>query len=223
MVKVAKAKDINAYMIENYSINELNELSELLLDNEGNLKPVKAKDLKKVSQTSIAVWCHKKAIYSIVTEELIDWLKEHVKDKSAIEIGAGKNILGKELGIVQTDSYLQAEPEIMARYIEMRQPIIEYPNDVKKYDALKACSEFRPAVVISAWITQLGGPTIPQSSPYGINETKIVNWVDKYIMIGHEGNHGQKKILSLPHKVYEFPWLYSRTVDPGGNKIWVFE
>jgi hypothetical protein len=205
------------------SEREYKELDNILLDKNGKLKLIKAAALKNIPQQNIACWCRKNSIYSIVTTELIDWLKDQIKDKVAIEIGAGKNILGKELGIVQTDSYIQNTPEVVEKFIQMRQPIIEYPERVQKYEAREACTRYRPQVVIGTWITQLGGSTVPQSSPYGVNETKVVNWVEKYILIGHEDSHNMKKIMDIPHKTYEFPWLYSRAMNVNGNKIWVWE
>jgi len=29
--------------------------------------------------------------------------------------------------------------------------------------------------------------------------------------------------MDIPHKTYEFPWLYSRAMNVNGNKIWVWE
>lgn len=229
---MTQIKDINGYQLDPHSpatkVKDMSEqdyscIDNILRDSNGDLQLVSAKDVEPIPQHSLSLWCRRNSLYSIVTTELIDWLKEEIGDQKAIEIGAGCNILGKALDIPQTDSYLQNEPEIIANFELMQQPIIQYPKNVLKLEAKEACGQFMPQVVIGSWITQLGSPSTPQSSPYGVNETKILSWVDKYIMIGHEDNHNMKIIMKIPHKVYELPFIYSRSLNTKGNKVWVWD
>lgn len=46
--------------------------------------------------------------------------------------------------------------------------------------------------------------------------------VREYIHVGNENVHGDKRILSLPHKTFRFPWIVTRAKDPSKNVIQVW-
>ena len=58
---------------------------------------------------------------------------------------------------------------------------------------------------------------------YGIDEDYILSKVKKYIVIGNEVVHSQKRILQYKHQELKFPWLYSRSMNISGNTIYVWE
>jgi len=220
---ISKVTGQKMKVLQPLSDNRMKELNSLLLDNEGLIKAVSPSILKSITSQDLAIWCHSHSIYGIPTPELIDWLKEEIRDKSAIEIGAGKGTFGKILGVPQTDGFIQLIPEVRLHYELMKQPIIEPHKNVQKFEASDAVKHFKPEVVFGSWITQHDYKPIPQSSFWGVKEDEILKLVSKYIVIGNEGSHGLKKILSYPHKKYKFDWLYSRSQTKSENIIYVWE
>lgn len=202
---------------------KLKELDKFFFDKEGNYILHSAADILKISAGDIAVWCHKKAIYGLPSQELVSFLKNEIREKKAIEIGAGHGYLGNALNIPQTDSYLQERRSIRKFYNLAGQPTINYPNRVRKLNAIQAITRFKPEVVIGSWITQRGTAEIPQSSAYGPNEEKILKMVKKYIMIGHISQHDKKIIRKYPHQVIYGDWICSRSLDRSGNIIYIWE
>ena len=57
---------------------------------------------------------------------------------------------------------------------------------------------------------------------YGAAETALINSVDTYVHIGNLKIHQDKRALALPHREYAFPWLWSRSLEPALNRIWVW-
>lgn len=202
--------------------NEMSDLDNLLLC-DGRLIAHPAKIFEKIKQENLAYWCNRRGVYSLPTQEMISFIKEEIGSNKAIEIGAGAGILGRELGIPQTDSKLQENPDIRRAYQAMGQPVIHYPDDIEKLEALDAIKKYEPDIVVAAWVTQKGGPNIPQSNSWGVNESKILDWNKKYIFIGSETSHDQKKILARSHRRLKFPWIHSRTMNRQDNLIYIWD
>jgi hypothetical protein len=77
--------------------------------------------------------------------------------------------------------------------------------------------------VVGAWITQWGDPSTPDSSLFGVDETKLIQQAT-YIFIGHDRVHRKKRILNRPHYEERPPWLLSRlTDDQAGNFIAIWQ
>ena len=168
--------------------------------------------------TVTARWC-------IVTAELVEWLRERIAGRKAIEIGAGNGDLGFHLGIPQTDSRAhQHDPLVQKRALELGHPLTSPPPDVIKLDALAAVHAMRPEVVVAAWVTQHGSSRdgADQSYYLAVRETTIVREVD-YILIGNQSAHGRKRILALPHTEHAPEWLVSRAFHPERDRIWVWK
>jgi hypothetical protein len=213
---------MNISLINNADVSYLDEL---LLEKDGFLKLLPASAYSDINPEHLMIWAVKNARYGFPTIELIDWLKEQIKDQFAIELAAGKGDLGRHLGIMQTDSYMQLIPEVTAFYALTRQPIIEPPESVYKYDANQAINCFKPDIAIASWLTQRfrqGDPEDVKASVYGAEEFEIIDKVKVYIHIGNENVHGTKRILCFPHETYRFPWLVSRAEDPAKNLIYVW-
>jgi hypothetical protein len=181
---------------------------------------------EKIPAENLQLWCHKFARYGIPTVELIEWLQEWIGGKTAIEIGAGAGDLAHYLNIIATDNRMQEWPEIYNTYRFLNQPVIKYPKFIQKFDAVEAVKHFKPNVVIACWVTEWIDPTLPPppagGNIYGVKEDEILREGCTYILIGNEKIHGAKKIMSLPHKEFTFPFLVSRSIFPKLNRIWVW-
>lgn len=202
-------------------------LSERLLTGEGRIRLFPAAEYHAVPHEDLLVWCHRTARYTLPTLELIDWLKEMIGTRSAIEVGAGNGDLGYHLGIVSTDSYCQQDPLLKMQYVLSGQVPTNPPDDVKRFTAEQAVRRFRPQVVVASWLTRkfvTGKDDIgkAQASVYGANEEEILKNCEMYIHIGNEGSHGEKTLLKKPHEIYRFDWLVTRAMNPMRNVIYVW-
>lgn len=178
-----------------------------LLDAEGNMKLLRFADYDQFDDESLRLFCHFYARYLLPTTELVDFLKNRIAGKAAIEIGAGCGDLGRHLEITMTDSYCQEFPEVKAYYDMLQQPTIKYGEDVEKLDALGAIDKYGPDIVIGAWVTQWIDPDLPfpegGGSEFGVKESELLKKIDRYIVIGSQAIHSNKKILELPHETID--------------------
>ncbi len=72
----------------------------LLLDDNGHMESLPAETIQSgVLLEDLRGWCHYRARYGIPTLELIQWLKEKIAGRTALEIGAGMGDLGHLLSI----------------------------------------------------------------------------------------------------------------------------
>lgn len=201
---------------------DLNDSSGLLLLDNGKIKLLSSEFYDKLTFDDIRYFCHMHARYGIPTIESVDIIKEIIGGRSAIEIGSGHGDLGYHLGIKKTDSKIQLNPKVKARYDLLRQPIINYPDDVEKIDAVHAVKKYKPQVVVASWITTYSkDPQCPQSSPYGIKEKSILELVETFILVGSVPIHGSKQIMKLPHDEIASPCLISRS-KRHENRIWIW-
>ena len=69
-------------------------LDRMLLDR-GLVRPVRWKKLRHVPYGTSRLWCVRQGIYQLPTCELIEWLKEAIGGRTAIEICAGRSCLGR--------------------------------------------------------------------------------------------------------------------------------
>ena len=205
----------------------LNLLMPMQSDGTRQLVAVPAQDLAQFKQPLLSLFCLINAIYQLPTVELIDWLEETIGDRTAIEIGAGVGAVGRELGIRMTDSYLQdgTNKAVAEYYAKVQQPMIQYPKDVIKLPALTAVAGMRPQVILGCWVTHKSTPANNWTgNMWGIEEDKFKGLAEQYIVVGNHKTHGDKPILrQFPHKVYQFDWLYSRSLSKDQNAIWVFD
>jgi len=195
-----------------------------LLDANGHLQPRPCAEYDALSYEDLRLFCHWNARYLLVTTELVVWLKALIGDRSALEIGAGCGDLGRAVGIKMTDSYQQTWPDVKKYYDLTKQPIIKYGADVQERDANSAVKKWTPDVVVGAWVTHWIDPHLPPpeggGNMYGIKEDEILKHCKYYVLIGAEGIHKYKKIMALPHKVMDAPFVRSRRTD---NRIWIWK
>lgn len=202
----------------------------IFFDNKGKFIVYDSDIFKGIPINHIALFCHRHGIYGIPTTELIDWIS-HLQffDKSkTIEIGAGIGALGRALGIKMTDSKLQEKEFIKKAYAAMGQPVIKYPKDVIRKEAMKAIEHYKPEIVIGSWVThkydEAGWSSVLNGGNlWGVEEDKFLQKVKYYILIGNKRTHAQKPIMSIKHTEYQYDWLYSRSMHPEDNFIAIWE
>lgn len=186
-------------------------------------KVVPAAAFATLPAVAVAYWCKLRGLWQITTQELVDFVKQQIAGRSALEIGAGRSSLGRALGIRQTDSHMVGQhkhvKQLYARIGENTQPL---PAWVESLSAEKAVAKYKPQVVVGSWISQLGDESVAISSPYGVNETALIAQVTCYIMIGNAHTHGSKLALALPHQALTESWLISRSIQPQENVIYVW-
>lgn len=205
---------------------DTSHLDELLLDN-GRLRVVPAATYDHIPHEDLMLWCHRHAFYGLPTTELVDFLKQEVGDRKVIEIGAGNGALGRALGIPMTDSYIQEAGRTAlgdAVYDGMRQPRVKYGSDVEELEAMGAVRKYKPQVVIGCWVTQRvpANRLTAQGSVYGVNEERLLERVEAYIVVGNLGVHGKKEIMRHEHAIIQAPWIKSRSRNPEDNCILIW-
>ena len=193
---------------------DVSYLDEILLDEQGRLRPVEAAQLAEVPLLDKQLWGHLNGVYGLPTVELVERIRALIAGRSAIEIGSGNGCLGRALGIPMTDSFMQEEPWCRAIYASMQQPTVRYGADVEKLDAAAALRKYRPEVVVGSWITQLYSPVSGGGNVAGVDELGLREAVKAYVMFGSVHVHNTKVLCSLEHTVYQEPYMHARTHDP---------
>ena len=198
-----------------------------LLDEKGLLKVLPARFYKNTPPNHISLWAGKHGIYVFPTTELVDWLRERIGTRKAIEIGAGNGAIARALNIVATDSHVQNTPEMIEYYRMIGQQTTRPPADVYKFEAGDAVDILKPQVVVAAFVTQKfqqGDQTsFVGSSVFGADELSSLPKVETYIHVGNDKSHGDKRILKFPHEVFRFDWIVTRAQDQSLNSITVWD
>lgn len=203
--------------------DNLTDISHELLDENNKIKLLPSDHYKKYKWEDFRLFCHNHARYGIPTIWLIDYLKDIIKDRKCIEIGAGAGDLGYHLGVTMTDSKQQDNPVIKKMYQDAMQPTIKYPKDVIKIEALEAVKKYKPKVVIGSWITTYSPvETTYGSNPFGVKEKEILDLVDTLIIIGNMKIHGDKPILQYSNEIILSPYIISRAKNPEYNCIMIW-
>lgn len=161
-----------------------------------------------------------KDVYMLLTEELCDFLDKIIGEKSAIEIGAGKGYLGRELGIHITDSYAKRYTYPMQRDQELGISTIVYPKDVEKLDAIKSVTKYHPHTVLSSFL--VSERSYPDGKKYGVNKKELLKMCKRYIHIGNLDLHGDDPILNILHTEIEFPYLITKKMNPDTDRIFIW-
>jgi hypothetical protein len=198
---------------------DITPLDELMFRSDGLLNIVPSKRLKEFPHSTLQMWCVKRAVYQYPTEELIDFLRQQIAGRRAIEVCAGNGAIGRALGIPMTDSYMQLIPAIRAYYKALKQAVIAPPPDVQKFTANEAVKHFKPEVVIGAWVTELYQEGKSDGSEFGVDEMEILKSVKTYIHVGNDKSHGYKQSMRESHQHNRFDWLVSRGQDQAKNHL----
>lgn len=193
---------------------------------DGRLQAMPADYYARWSQNDLSLWCVHRGLYCLPTLELVDFIRGQIDCEDALEIGAGNGALGRAVGIPLTDSYQQEKEEVRELYVDrLGQAVVSYGNDVERCTALEAAEEYRPRVVLAAWVTHRYNSKCPQlhGNMHGVDESKLLGkkYVRRYIFVGHERVHGLKPIMSKRHTTHRLPCLYSRAFDRN-DVVWIW-
>jgi hypothetical protein len=166
-------------------------------------------------------------LYGLYTTELVDWVRDRIAGRTALEIGAGNGVLAAALGIRATDSFQQQEPAIKAYYEAMRQPTVKYGDHVERLDALAAVCKYRPQVVVGCWVTHRFDALQPhrEGNTAGIDEVALMDHCDEYIFIGNRHVHATKPLWEASgvlNEIFLPSGLYSRSMNSDDNFIACF-
>lgn len=206
--------------------NDISYLENILLDENGELKILSYEQLKNIPQSDISIFCVRHGFYQIPTTELIEFLITEIDGKTnkTIEVGSGNGVLAKELGIVATDNYQQTMKKYREIYELSGQAIVKYGKNVEKFSAKEATKKFKPHNVIACWVTHKYNPLEHWrgGNEIGVDEVDLLRRIKKYIFIGNENTHKQKKILDIPHRTIKADWLVSRSITKEQNMIWIW-
>ncbi len=176
---------------------------------------------EQFSINQIQVMMEQEEIYVLPTEELCDFLDNLIGDKDAIEIGAGKGHLGRELNIPITDSYARHDAYPMKTCKRQGiQPII-YPNDVEKLDALQSVRKYKPHTVIASYLVHKQFYK-DKSKEFGLDGQKLLKMCKRYIHIGNLDLHTNDPIMQIPHTEVEFPYLITKNRNPYTDRIFIW-
>ena len=199
------------------------KLKETVLNPNGTIKVLPAKEWLSFPWDEIRLFMHEYPIYVLPTEELIGELKELTAPfRKTIEIGAGSGNIGRNLGIIMTDSHLQERPDIKAYYESLGQPVIKYPSDVVRSEALAAVNILKPDCVVGCYVTHysLEG----DGSYWGVKFDRLLPKVKRLILVGNEKTHRHNPIIGLPHREITMEnGLVTRAGYGPDNKIFVFD
>jgi len=113
---------------------------------------------------------------------------------------------------------------MQAYYASLGQRTIDYPKWIEKLTARAAIEKYKPEVVVGSWVTQLYKGDDPKvgASVLGIDEEAILDAGITYVVIGNQNVHGDKRIMTVPHQEFAFPFLRSRARYPEQDRIWIW-
>lgn len=201
---------------------DISDLETILLK-DGLLQIEPAETFTEFTRNEVLYFMHTHGIYVMPTTELLDWLRENITG-SAIEIGAGNGAIARALNIPITDIQQQADPLMRLYYAFLGAPVIKYPPDVEKLEALKAVKKYKPDTVIGAFITHRYNDITNDGNSLGPDEETMMKLIKRYINIGNLITHRNKPILRThKHNEYYFDWLITRSIDQSKNRIFVFD
>lgn len=193
--------------LTNQDISEIELLTEVA---SGIIKPIPSAEAEKFGWEKLRLFLHKYGLYTMPTTELIEYLAEVIRGKTAIEIGAGIGVIGRSLGIPITDSKMQNWPEVKAHYDLFRQPTIQYPDDVEELDAMDAVRKYKPDIVIGSYITHKWRPGMQVGNQYGVETVELIKRVPEYYMIGNMETHRHDPAMQYLDGIERYDFLYTR-------------
>lgn len=206
--------------------SKIRDLAKNVLDANGHPKVMPASFYADTSQEERSLFAVRNGLYGLHTQELVDWLRAFIGQRSAIEIGAGNGVLAKALGITATDNFMQDNPAIRLLYEQSKQPPVKYGQDVERIDAAAAVRKYRPQVVIGSWITRRYTAAEPErgGNMFGVDELDILAHCQHYVLIGNARVHANSALVNHgdPEQLLTPDWLYSRAMNGTPNFIGVW-
>lgn len=198
---------------------------EAVLDEEGHIRKLPASEWAKFPWDDVRTFMHEYPVYVLPTTELLDVLEDLTCDYKTIEIGAGSGSIGRLLGIKMTDSYLQQDNEAVRHYYEsLGQPVIKYPPDVIKADALTAYRGFKPECILGCYITHLWKPKIGSGNMFGVDFGRLLPLLKRLILVGNKRTHAANPIMTIDHMEISLAGgLITRSDDRDLDRIFVWD
>lgn len=180
---------------------------------------------RKYDWTTVRQLMHETGTYVLPTQELIDYLRSEIGDMRAIEIGAGNGVVGRTLGIPITDSCLQRDNKRVRLYYAMcGQPVIDYPKDIIKAEAMSAVVRFRPECVVGCYCTHKWDEETQTGNDWGIDFERLLSSVKKLVLVGNRITHMHNPIMKKPHIEKRFQGLITRAgIDEVTNCVFIWE
>jgi hypothetical protein len=196
-----------------------------VLGDDGQVKVMPAAYYAGVSAKERSVFCVRHGVYCLPTIELIEFLKEAIGDRDAIEIGAGNGVIAAALGIRATDNRMQDTDLVRAYYGAIDQATVKYGENVEKLSARDAVRKYKPAVVVAAWVThkydqrrhEAGG------NEFGVDESDVLKNCEQYMFVGNTQVHRGKEIWSKKPALDYPSWLYSRALNGSPDFVAIWE
>lgn len=188
------------------------------------MKIVSAKEWNKFSWAEIRMLLHETATYVAPTLELCDYLDELIDDWRTIEICAGNGYIGRELGIPITDSCIQRDCfSVVMTYKLFNQPLIKYPRDIIKMEALEAVRQFQPHTVIGCYATHKYSPETGDGSAYGVDFLKLLPMVQRLVLVDNLDKIATNPLMKFPHQEVKLEGLITRNEHAENNRIFIWE
>lgn len=214
---------INTSSLEAFQIPTagVRDLTPALMDELGFLRTASDAFFAATTVQERALFGNRHGIYGFLTYELLQWLRDRINGRKAIEIGSGNGALALALDIPATDSKMQDNPIVAKLYDSIGAPVVKYGANVQRLPANDAVIVHKPQVVIAQWVTHLYKQSRHEAggNMWGVNEERIIKSCEEYIFIGNEQVHAGKSIWSLPHEIIYPDWLYSRAANGSRNFI----
>lgn len=215
-------------MIREIEKQDISELESEALDSDGALQVMTSAFYARFDQDQLIWFCVQYGLYLLPTVELVLALRQLIRGRKAIEVGAGNGCLGRALGIRMFDNFHQLwDPNTKEFMRSVRQPVVKYGADVERCDGAKAVRLRKPEVVIGAWNTNKYEERYHErdGNVIGIDARAIVRRAH-YIMVGstdvHKNNH-----LVLEAKPEVLKWkptiIYSRCYDASSNVVFLWK
>lgn len=177
----------------------------------------------KFSKDQILKFMNEESLYVLPTEELLDFLDKEIGENSAIEVGAGRGIIGRELNIRTTDSHQQSDAFMKALYKAYNTTPIKYPHYIEKIDAVSAARKYRPHTILGCFVTHKWRGDTQSGNDFGIDMTKMFSFAKKFILVGNKKIHNDNPLMRLPHKEIELEGLITRGFNSELNRIFIWE
>lgn len=198
-------------------------IEEQILDGQEFL--IKGSDFwSQFTHDQIYKFMNDEALYVLPTEELIDYLDELIGDKTAIEIGAGRGFIGRELNIHTTDSYQQlCSKKIVKIYDSIGCPRVKYGKWVEKADAISAVRKYRPHTVPGCFVTHKWRYDTMSGNDEGIDMTKLLSLVKRFILVGNKVVHKDNPLMKIPHQEIMLPGLITKGIHQEEDRIFIWE
>lgn len=199
----------------------VHDLAPIVLDETGRMRVLPAEFWAATTADERALFGHRHGAYGFPTVELVDWLRDWIGGRTAIEIGAGNGVLADALGIVATDSRQQEQSPWREQYAQMRQPTVPYGPNVVEMHASRAVRHYKPDVVIGSWVTHKYDPRrhAAGGNEVGVDELDVLRHCGEFILIGNDTVHHRSRLWERTQvRAMVYPaWLYSRTSAARGR------